>query len=105
MYTPKELLEQLSRLGVAKVVFDSQEELEEFLTQNGGIPSEIEVSFYGEETEDEGDMIEVDSNEEAEYIQTYLLNNNIGFIKQEDIKAVLEAQDAYYKEKGIIYDE
>ena len=54
---------------------------------------------------DANNSFEINADEEAEFIQNHLLMSNTGFMEIEDIKAVLEAAQAFYVSKGFVEKE
>ncbi|MED1954865.1 DUF1653 domain-containing protein [Brevibacillus centrosporus] len=49
--------------------------------------------------------IHIDEQEEAEFIQEYLLKNGSGIISVEDIKLITEAQLEFMRSKGLVVEE
>lgn len=47
------------------------------------------------------DTTEINEDEEAEYIQNYLLSQGTGFISTDDIKLVIKGQFEYMKSIGL----
>lgn len=47
------------------------------------------------------EAITIDEDEEAQYIQDWLLNNKVGFIDTDSIKAIIFAQQEYMVTIGL----
>ncbi|GIO04762.1 hypothetical protein J31TS6_07900 [Brevibacillus reuszeri] len=53
----------------------------------------------------EPEPIHIDEQEEAEFIQEFLLKNGSGIISVEDIKLITQAQFEFMRHKGLVVDE
>ncbi|MFG0212308.1 DUF1653 domain-containing protein [Brevibacillus porteri] len=103
-------------LGLAKHS-ETQEELVTYQSLETGQMWVRPLNMFNESVEHNGQQvprfqklpdsepIHIDEQEEAEFIQDYLIKNGSGIISVDDIKLITAAQFAFLHSKGLVVDE